>query len=142
MNNKNILPLSLILILLSSFLIFSFGVKAATFNDINGFLEQSGSASGYETGNDATVIIGQIIKTLLGIVGVIFVVLIVYGGFLWMTAETGAGKNQLDKAKKVLTMAIIGLLIIILAYGITSFVISAINKSTQGSSAPVTLLLK
>jgi hypothetical protein len=141
MNKKNILILSSVLVLISSFVIFSFGVNAATYSDINGFLEQSGSASGFETGSNFTSIVGQVIQVLLGIVGVLFVVLIVYGGFLWMTAEA-SGKNQIDKAKKVLTMAIIGLLIIILAYGITSFVLSAINKSTQGSSAPVTLLFK
>ena len=121
---------------------FSFLCQAATFGDINKNLQAAGQATGYETGSDYTVIIGQIIKTALSIVGGLFVLLIVYGGFLWMTAESGAGRNQLDKAKKVLLWAIIGLIIIVAAYAITSFVVSTVEKASQPASAPVTLLLE
>ena len=126
---KHIFSLSLLALIVSSFLMFSLLSQAATFDDINKNIQAGGQAAGYETGNDYTVVIGQIIKTLLSIVGALFVVLFVYGGFLWMTAETGAGRNQLEKAKKVFTMAIIGLLIIVAAYAITSFVVSTIESS-------------
>ena len=139
---KNIFILSLVVLLLSSFLMFALLSQAATFSDINQNLQAAGTATGYETGSDYTVIVARIIKTALSIVGGLFVLLITYGGFLWMTAETGAGRNQLDKAKKVLTWAIIGLIIIAAAYAITSFVITTVEKASPTETEPLTLLIK
>jgi hypothetical protein len=64
--------------------------------------------------------IGQIIGVLLSFVGTVFFILIIYGGFLWMTA---AGNEQnVTKAKGLITSAIIGLVIVLAAYAITSYV--------------------
>lgn len=71
-----------------------------------------------------TTVIGSIIEIVLGLLGIVFVVLIVYAGFLWMTA--GGGAEQVKKAKGILTNAIIGLIITIAAYAISAYVIEAI----------------
>lgn len=139
---QKIIFLGLILICLISFSVLSFSIQAATFADINKNLQSAGTATGYDITNDYTVIVGRIIKTALSVVGVLFTLLMVYGGFLWMTAETGAGRNQLDKAKKVFVYSIIGLIVIIAAYAITSFVVSSIESASQRESTPVTMLIK
>jgi uncharacterized membrane protein YjgN (DUF898 family) len=117
--------LSFLLILVGTFLVFTFSSQATnTFNDINGFAEKTGEAGGFNTDTGYSAIIGQIIQTALSIIGVLFVGLIIYGGFLWMTAESAVNKNNLDKAKKVITWAVVGLIIIALSYAITTFVLS------------------
>jgi len=93
--------------------------------DIGANLDTAGGAYG-----DAELIpiIGSIINILLGLLGIIFTVLIVYGGFLYMTA--GGNEDQVKKAKKFITNAIIGLVIVLAAYAISSFVIDKIVGAT------------
>lgn len=69
--------------------------------------------------------IGIILQGALALLGVIFLVLTIYGGFLWMTA--GGNDTQVAKAKNILVRAIIGLIIIAAAYSITTFVINALT---------------
>lgn len=64
--------------------------------------------------------VGGIVGLLLSFVGIIFLVLTVYAGFLWMTAQGNSG--QVEKAKDLLINAIIGLVIVSAAYSITIFV--------------------
>ena len=71
-------------------------------------------------------LIGNIIKVLLGILGIILVILIVYAGFLWMTAS--GDSDKVTKAKDIIRMAIIGLIIILAAYSITIFVTDALTN--------------
>lgn len=64
--------------------------------------------------------VGSIIGTLLSFLGVIFMVLVIYAGVLWMTAR--GAEAQVDKAKDILVNAIIGLILVLAAYAITAFV--------------------
>lgn len=65
-------------------------------------------------------VIGRVIGSALAFIGVIFFVLIVYGGFLWMTAR--GNDSQVGKAKDLIGAAIVGLAIVLMAYAITSYV--------------------
>lgn len=67
-------------------------------------------------------IIQIVISAFLGLLGIIFIVLIIYAGYNWMTA--GGEEEKVSKAKDTLTRAVIGLIIIIAAYSITYFVFS------------------
>ena len=60
-----------------------------------------------------------IIRILLTLLGTLFVCLIVYAGFLWMTA--GGSEEKAEKAKKLIYQSVIGLIIIFAAYSITIF---------------------
>ncbi len=87
------------------------------------------SAIGTTIGADATntlpEIIGNVIRVLLSVLGIIFVVLVVYAGFLYLTA---AGEDtKVKKAKTLLTQSVIGLVIIVAAYAIAAFVIAALT---------------
>jgi hypothetical protein len=75
-----------------------------------------------------------IIKSLLALVGIIFFILILYGGFLWMTAA--GNETKITKAKTLIIQAIIGLLIITSAYVIAAFVSSAIEPTVPPVSSP------
>lgn len=73
-------------------------------------------------------IIAGVISVILGFLGVITVLIILWGGFIWMTA---AGEpDKVDKAKKMIYSGIIGLVIIFAAYAIANFVMSAIGTAT------------
>jgi len=69
---------------------------------------------------DIRVIAARIIQIALSLLGIITVVLIMYGGFIWMTA--GGNDEQIGRAKKILVNATIGLAIILSAYAITLFI--------------------
>lgn len=72
--------------------------------------------------------IGSLIRIMLGFLGVIAVVIILMGGFKWMTA--GGNDEKVAEAKKLIIAGIIGLAIILSAYAIASFVISSIITAT------------
>jgi hypothetical protein len=82
-----------------------------------------------EQGNLLTTRIASIIKIVLGLVGVIVVVIIVYAGFLWMTA--GGNSDQVGKAKDWMINAFIGLAITLSAYAITDFVVERFITASQ-----------
>ncbi len=69
---------------------------------------------------DLIIVIGEIIRVFLGLLGVIAVALIIYGGIIWMTA--GGSDDKILKAKTILRNAIIGLVIILAAFAIVSFI--------------------
>lgn len=96
---------------------------------IVGQLGNTGVAAGYSANfTPLPDLIGKIIYIILSFLGIIFVVLTVYAGFLWMTA--GGNEETVKKAKKWLENAVIGIVIILAAYAITSFVISQIINAT------------
>ena len=82
------------------------------------------------TQTDIRVIIARIIEAALGLVGVIMVGLIVYAGFLYMTSAGDPAK--VGTAKKIITQAIIGLLIILSSLAITEFVIRSLTGALFG----------
>ena len=73
--------------------------------------------------------IAQIIRIALGFLGVIAVVIILLGGFKWMTA--GGNDDKEKEAKKLIFSGIIGLVIVLSAYAIASFVITSISEATS-----------
>ena len=75
--------------------------------------------------------IANIVKTGLTLVGVIALAILVYGGFLYITAA--GDSKQVDKAKTVIIYAVIGIIVIGLAYSLVAFVIGAFGGSGGGS---------
>jgi hypothetical protein len=78
---------------------------------------------------DIRVIIAKIVRIALGLLGIVALVLILYGGFIWMTA--GGNQDRIDQAKKILVNAVIGLVIILSAFAIVSFVINKLAEATS-----------
>ncbi len=103
--------------------------------DIGGMAEKIAGKAGYETSQDQYALsrtIGGIIRAVLSVIGVIFLVLTVYAGVLWMTAS--GNEDKITKAKDILKSSVIGLVIVTSAYGITALVFNFVI----GASAPST----
>ncbi len=99
--------------------------------DIQGGLTNLGTGAGFksslETGG-LPAMVGRIINIFLSILGVLFVILMVYGGYNWMTSY--GDSKKVDKGKEVIIDAVIGLVIILLAYAIANFVVGELVKAT------------
>lgn len=94
--------------------------------DITSFAEQAG----FSTNADIRLIIARLIRTFLGLTGIILVGLILYAGFLWMTAA--GAEDKISTAKKILINAVIGLVLTFGAFAITQFVVGAITDAVGG----------
>ena len=69
-----------------------------------------------------------IVNVLLGFLGIIAIIIILWGGFVWLTA--GGNEEKVSEAKKIITAGIIGLIIIFVSYAIASFVITQLMDAT------------
>ncbi len=98
-------------------------VKAQNLNTGIGNVNNTGLGS-----RDLRATVGSIINVALSLLGVIVLVIIIYGGFLWMTA--GGNDERVGEAKKWIFGGIIGLVIILCAYAIAQFVISNLVTAT------------
>ncbi len=118
------------LVTLVLFVLFPTPSLAQDANTTYSFSEQSGlgaaaNSAGYETGASASSfdsIISTLIYVIISFVGVIFFILLLYGGFIWMTAQ--GNDAQVKKATGIITNSIIGLAIAMSAYAISYFLIS------------------
>ncbi|MEA3463822.1 MAG: hypothetical protein U9R14_01990 [Patescibacteria group bacterium] len=80
---------------------------------------------------DPRVIIAKIIRIALGFLGIIAVGIIMYAGWLWMSSE--GDEEKINQSKKILKNAIIGLIIILSAFAIVSFILNKLIGATTGS---------
>ena len=107
-------------------------VKADTLQDAFGDkLKKTAGGAGYKdaTAEDVDKMIGTVIQTILSLLGIIFLILIIYAGFTWMTARGDEGK--VTQAKDTMRNSIIGLVIVVAAYAISYFVLDILTKQTM-----------
>jgi hypothetical protein len=100
-----------------------FGTEAVS-NGLNGTL-----ATG-----DPRTIAGRIINIVLGFLGVIVLGLLLYGGFVWMTAN--GNEEKIETAKKILKNAVIGLIIVLASWAIATFILSKLSGAINGGDDP------
>jgi hypothetical protein len=91
--------------------------QMTAFNETSGFKPADSSTLGS--------IAAAVIEAFLGLLGIIFLVLIITAGFKWMTAA--GNEEKIQEAKETIFRAIIGLIIVVSAYAITYFVFNAMN---------------
>ena len=82
-------------------------------------------------GSDVKGTIARIVNIAMGFLGIVAVILILYAGFLWMTAR--GSEEQITRAKALLRNAVIGLVIILSAWGIAAFAINKLLDATGGT---------
>lgn len=80
---------------------------------------------------DPRDIAASIIRIMMGFLGLIAVVIILIGGFKWMTA--GGNDEKATQARKLIMAGVIGLVIILAAFGIATFVINQLLDATGGA---------
>lgn len=78
-------------------------------------------------------VIGGIIKALLMLLGTIFVILLLVGGFKWMTAM--GDSKKVEEAKSMIGNAVVGVVVILAAYAIAAFVLREVYDATTSSPA-------
>ena len=84
---------------------------------------------------DIRITIARIIRVAMSLLGIISVVIVLFGGFIWMTA--GGNDEKIGEAKKWIFGGVIGLAIILSAFAISSFVInSLVNATATGDAGP------
>jgi len=81
-------------------------------------------ASGLPEQENLIDIVSLAIKGLLGIIAIVFFVLIIVAGFRWMAS--GGNEETITKSKKIIGSALIGLLIIMFSYALTSYIFSVL----------------
>ncbi len=91
-------------------------------NDLGG---NKGTGLGYK--EPRAIIIG-LVQVAMGFLGLVAVVIILYGGFKWMTAA--GNEEKVEEAKKLIGSGIIGMLIIITAYSLVAYVLRTLLTQT------------
>ncbi|MFA5070291.1 MAG: hypothetical protein WC528_03335 [Patescibacteria group bacterium] len=90
-------------------------------------IENIGGTLGLGTADLKASVI-NILQWILGLLGLIAVVILVIAGFMWMTAA--GNEDKIDKAKKMISGAVIGIIIILLAWAIIIFVVNTTRDVT------------
>ncbi len=96
-----------------------------------GALDQAANETTIGGGDDDQIFntIGNIVNVLLGLLGIIFFLLTLWAGFIWMTAQGDSGK--VEKARTMLVQGVIGIIIILSAFAISNFAISQLLTASQ-----------
>lgn len=87
-----------------------------------------GAATGLGS-RDVRSTVASIINVALGLLGIVAVVIIIIGGFTWMTA--GGNDEKVTEARKWIFSGVIGLAIILSAYALASWVINQLVDATK-----------
>jgi hypothetical protein len=95
---------------------------------INQNAGRTASAAGFNQAKKLPELVGSFIQQAMGLLGIILVCLVIYAGFLWMTAQ--GNDEKIKKAKGIISSAVVGLVLIFAAYAITGFVVDALVNAT------------
>jgi len=93
----------------------------------SGDLANVASEAGYGTA-ELPDVVGRVVKIVLSLMALIAIVIIIVAGFQWMTS--GGNEDKIKAAKKLMGSALVGLIIIIFAYAIVSFIITKLAAVT------------
>lgn len=96
---------------------------------INVVEEKFGDSLG-TSNTDPRDVIANIINIALGFLGIVAVAIVLIGGFKWMTAA--GNEDKVEEAKKILGAGVIGLVIVLSAWALTTYVIGTIYNTTRG----------
>ena len=129
LGKKNLLVV--IFIVLAFVFIFSSVVLAEDKYGLEATTKEGFGKVPSEAEADIPSIIGTIVGALLSFIGILFFVLVIYGGYLWMTAR--GNEEQVGKSISIITQAAIGLIIVAAAYLITRFLGETILNTVIGT---------
>ncbi len=81
---------------------------------------------------DISIKLGQAINFIFGIIGSLFLVIIIAGGIGWMTA--GGNQDKVSKGRQFIVGGITGMLIIFMAYALVYVVLQALQLGAAGAA--------
>ncbi len=138
--NKKIFILTVAIFIIFSGVFYTTSIKAALYDDYGDgghFLDLIGE-HGFDRNTagvpDTTImdVIIIIINAVLSFLGLIFLALIIYGGYMWMFS--GGNEQNIEKAKKILTNSTIGVAVVLASTAISQLVINTINNGNMDVS--------
>ncbi|MEK7508918.1 MAG: hypothetical protein AAB568_03650 [Patescibacteria group bacterium] len=95
--------------------------KDYNFNYAGDFAKEAAGASGVDVRSTLESKVASIVNYALSLLGIVFLLLMVYGGYIWMMAR--GEEAEATRAKGIITMGVIGMAIVIAAYAITFFIV-------------------
>ena len=90
--------------------------------------KEIGTNTGLSNQKEPREIILGLINVAMGFLGLVAVIVIMYGGFKWMTAS--GNEEKVEEAKKLIGAGIIGLVILLTAYALVSYIINTVVSKT------------
>ncbi len=108
----------------------------------NPLYELESAGTGFTGGDarppkDLRLVIFQIVQVVLGLIGTLLTVLILYAGYLWWSAR--GEEEKVKKAKATLRNALIGLIIVAMSYSLVTFVFNAIAEPHADIEIEITI---
>jgi hypothetical protein len=97
-------------------------------------LDVTAGASGLleKSPKDVPTIVGNVLGTVLSMISVVFFALMIYGGFTWMVSR--GSSEEATKALNTVFAAIIGIIIVMAAYAITTFVFKSVGNESSATT--------
>ncbi len=117
--------LSLFVINASMLALPSYASTAVTEDACKGHEEEFPDLCKKGTEADMMKVVGNVLNAVYGLVGIIAVVFVIIGGFKYTTSQGDPGKVQ--QAKNTIMFALIGLVVSVSAFAITSFILGALK---------------
>lgn len=123
----------LLMLALAAMLVVPMVARAESAVDTTGLRSTAGAVFGEESvaddKGDLPMFIGNyIIQPILGLVGLVFFLMMLYAGVLWMTA--GGNSDQVKKAKDIFVNGVIGVVIVAAAFALTEAIFNAITTGS------------
>ena len=104
-------------------------VKLVSAQEMNQGLENFANITGYQQA-ELTEIIARTIKIILGFLGLVAVIIIIWGGITWMTSK--GEPEKVTKAKKIIISGLIGLALVVFSYAIATFIVGKLLEIAGG----------
>jgi len=131
---KNLLAAAIIMLIMAPVFALALPAQAVDANELLWGNQEENVKGNLGLGEkDPRAIMAGVINIALGFLGIVAVVIIILGGFKWMTA--GGNEDKVAESKKLITAGIIGLVIVLAAWGIATFVINQLYNATGANEA-------
>lgn len=91
-------------------------------SNADSYLNRVAGTAGIKGEKKLPEVIGSIINVALSMLGLVFLGLALYAGFKWMTAQ--GDSKAVDEAQGTLKNAVIGMIITVSAYALSTFIMS------------------
>lgn len=89
------------------------------------FLRSAGYTTFEQGQGDVRIFLAGLVQSALSLVGVIFFIAMLYGGYLWLSA--GGNEEQVKKAQGIIKAAFVGFVITLLSYALTKSIAGRIG---------------
>lgn len=128
-----ILPTLLLGVLMGAFLCSAALADSPSLSSVNSGLGAAARGgglgdfcNGQRLSTCVATLVGGVIQVLIELSGIVLLGYILYAGFLWMTS--GGETEKAKEARDMIFNAVVGLIIVMTAFAISSFVLTSLNR--------------